>query len=137
MLDMEFLVVEDDPVMQILTPRMLQSLGYSSRVTDNGEDAIHACRQAPPDVVLMDVQMPRMNGLDATRELRRLQQSEGLPPFPIIVLSAFHTAAERQACFEAGADGFITKPLMIAKLASEIHRVMTSRSLPEFQRSLL
>jgi CheY-like chemotaxis protein len=120
----EFLVVEDDPVMQILTPRMLESLGYASRVTTNGEDAIQACRDHAPDAVLMDVQMPRMNGLEATRELRRLQTQEGLPHFPIIVLSAFHTPAERAACFEAGADGFITKPLMIAKLATEIVRVL-------------
>jgi CheY-like chemotaxis protein len=134
---MEFLVVEDDPVMQILAPRMLQTLGYTSRLAANGADAIAACRSAAPDVVLMDVQMPRMNGLDATRELRRLQEEEGMPYFPIIVLSAFHTAAERTACFEAGADGFITKPLMIAKLASEIHRVLTSRSRPELQRTLI
>jgi two-component system, sensor histidine kinase SagS len=134
---MEFLVVEDDPVMQILTPRMLQTLGYTARVTTNGEDAIRACREIPPDAVLMDVQMPRMNGLEATRELRRLQRHEGLPPFPIIVLSAFHTPAERAACFDAGADGFITKPLMIAKLATEIHRVITLQKQPEMQRTLL
>jgi CheY-like chemotaxis protein len=134
---MEFLVVEDDPVMQILTPRMLQTLGYTSRVTTNGEDAIEACREMAPDAVLMDVQMPRMNGLEATRELRRLQRLEGLAHFPIIVLSAFHTAAERAACFEAGADGFVTKPLMIAKLATEIHRVITQQKHPEMQRTLL
>jgi CheY-like chemotaxis protein len=122
---LDFLVVEDDPVMQVLTPRMLQTLGYTSRVTSNGEDAIEACRVSAPDVVLMDVQMPRMNGLEATRELRRLQRDEALTHFPIIVLSAHYTPAERAACFDAGADGFITKPLMIAKLAAEIHRVIT------------
>jgi CheY-like chemotaxis protein len=127
---MEFLVVEDDPVMQVLTPRMLHTLGYASRVATNGADAIDACRAAPPDVVLMDVQMPRMDGLQATRELRRLQREEGMAPFPIIVLSAFHTPAERAACFDAGADGFVTKPLMIAKLATEIHRVMTRERRP-------
>jgi CheY-like chemotaxis protein len=134
---MEFLIVEDDPVMQTLTPRMLQSLGYSSRLTTNGADAIDACRDTPPDAVLMDVQMPRMDGLEATRRLRVLQREEGMPPFPIIVLSAYHTPAERSACFDAGADGFITKPLMIAKLASEIHRVMTNQRQPELQRTLI
>lgn len=130
-------MVEDDPVMQVLAPRMLQTLGYGARVCGNGEDAIAACRAAAPDAVIMDVQMPRMNGLEATRELRRLQRDEGLADFPIIVLSAHHTAAERTACFDAGADGFITKPLMIAKLASEIHRVMTRRTKPDTQRTLL
>jgi CheY-like chemotaxis protein len=122
---MQFLVVEDDPVMQILTPRMLQTLGYTARVATNGEDAIDACRMEPPDAVLMDVQMPRMDGLEATRRLRRLQRQGELPPFPIIVLSAYHAPAERAACFEAGVDGFVTKPLMIAKLATELHRVLT------------
>lgn len=125
---MQFLVVEDDPVLQILTPRMLQTLGYGARVATNGADAIDACRERPPDVVLMDVQMPRMDGLEATRRLRALQECGELPRFPIIVLSAHHAPAERAACFEAGVDGFVTKPLMIAKLATEIHRVMTSRS---------
>jgi CheY-like chemotaxis protein len=136
-MNLEFLVVEDDPVMQVLTPRMLHTLGYTCRVTTNGEDAITACREMPPDAVLMDVQMPRMNGLEATRELRRMQREDGLPIFPIIVLSAFHTPAERAACFDAGADGFITKPLMIAKLATEIHRVISQRRQPEAQKSLL
>jgi CheY-like chemotaxis protein len=127
---MQFLVVEDDPVMQILTPRMLASLGYSSRVATNGADAIEACRADAPDVVLMDVQMPRMDGLEATRLLRGLQRDGELPRFPIIVLSAYHAPAERAACFDAGVDGFVTKPLMIAKLATEIHRVMTRHRTP-------
>jgi CheY-like chemotaxis protein len=124
---MHFLVVEDDPVLQILTPRMLHTLGYTSRVATNGADAIDACRAQAPDVVLMDVQMPTMDGLEATRRLRDLQRCGELPTFPIIVLSAHHSPAERTACFEAGVDGFVTKPLMIAKLATEIHRVMTRR----------
>jgi CheY-like chemotaxis protein len=127
---MQFLVVEDDPVMQILTPRMLQTLGYAARVATNGADAIDACRAEAPDVVLMDVQMPRMDGLEATRKLRQLQHVGELPLFPIIVLSAYHAPAERAACFDAGADGFVTKPLMIAKLATEIHRVMTRSRRP-------
>jgi CheY-like chemotaxis protein len=122
---MQFLVVEDDPVMQILTPRMLHTLGYAARVAANGADAIAACLANPPDVILMDVQMPQMDGLEATREVRRLQHAGQLPRFPIIVLSAYHAPGERAACFDAGADGFVTKPLMIAKLATEIHRVMT------------
>jgi DNA-binding NarL/FixJ family response regulator len=91
----------------------------------DGLEAIERARATRPDVVLMDVQMPRMDGLEATRQLRRLQREGELPPFPIIVLSAYHAPSERAACFDAGADGFVTKPLMIAKLATEIHRVMT------------
>jgi two-component system, sensor histidine kinase SagS len=120
----DFLIVEDDPVMQHITGGMLQRLGYSVRVAEDGFAALAACALRPPNAVLMDVQMPRMDGLTATRELRRLQREDGLARFPIIVASAFYSPTDRAACFEAGADGFVTKPLMLAKLGAEIYRVV-------------
>ena len=121
---MQFLIVEDDPVMQHVIGSMLARLGYGVRIAEDGHAAIEACKAEPPAAVFMDVQMPRMDGLTATRELRRLQREEGLQRFPIIVASAFYTPADRAACFEAGADGFVTKPLMLAKLGAEIYRVV-------------
>lgn len=121
---MDFLVVEDDPVMQELTASMLRRLGFGFRFAGDGEEAIASCRACPPQAVLMDVQMPRMDGLAATRELRRLQGEGALPRFPVIVASAFYSPADRAACFQAGADGFVTKPLMLAKLGAEIFRVV-------------
>ena len=109
----DFLIVEDDPVMQQVIAGMLVRLGYKVRVATDGRAALQACAEKPPTAVLMDVQMPRMDGLEATRELRRMQRDEGLPPFPIIVASAFYSPADRAACFEAGADGFVTKPLKL------------------------
>ncbi|MCW7539243.1 response regulator [Aquabacterium sp. A7-Y] len=120
---MEFLVVEDDAVSQVLAAGMLKALGYAVRVADDGAAAIESCLAQAPEAVLMDVQMPRMDGLETTRELRRLQADERLPWFPIIVASAFYTPADRAACFEAGVDGFVTKPLMLAKLGAEVFRV--------------
>jgi CheY-like chemotaxis protein len=119
-----FLIVEDDPVMQQVIAGMLGKLGFPTRVVADGFEAIEACRAEAPSAVLMDVQMPRMDGLSATRELRRLQREGGLRHFPIIVASAFYSPADRSACFEAGADGFVTKPLMLAKLGAEIYRVV-------------
>lgn len=121
---MDFLIVEDDPVMQALAGAMLRRLGFGFRFAEDGEGAIASCQQHPPGAVLMDVQMPRMDGLAATRALRRLQRSGELPPFPIIVVSGYYSPADRAACFEAGADGFVTKPLMLAKLGAEIFRVV-------------
>ena len=121
---MEFLIVEDDPVMQQVIGGMLRRLGYGVRVAEDGYAALQACAEGAPAAVLMDVQMPRMDGLTATRELRRLQREGGLPHFPIIVASAFYSPTDRAACFEAGADGFVTKPLMLAKLGAEIYRVV-------------
>lgn len=121
---MTFLIVEDDPVMQQVLAGMLTRLGFSIRLVADGFEAIEACLDEAPGAVLMDVQMPRMDGLTATRELRRLQREEGMKRFPIIVASAFYSPADRAACFEAGADGFVTKPLMLAKLGAEIYRVV-------------
>lgn len=121
---MTILIVEDDPVMQQVIAGMLGKLGFPVRVVADGHEAIEACAAETPTAVLMDVQMPRMDGLSATRELRRRQAEEGMPRFPIIVASAFYSPADRAACFEAGADGFVTKPLMLAKLGAEIYRVV-------------
>jgi CheY-like chemotaxis protein len=126
----DFLIVEDDIVMQQIIGSMLGRLGYGVRVAEDGIAAVQACLEDPPGAVLMDVQMPRMDGLAATRELRRLQREEGLPRFPIIVASAFYTPADRAACFDAGADGFVTKPLMLAKLGAEIFRVVGRQGDP-------
>jgi CheY-like chemotaxis protein len=128
MSDFEFLVVEDDPVMQHLTCGMLDRLGYGSQVVSDGVQAIEACVARAPNAVLMDLQMPRLDGLAATRELRRLQRQGSMRRFPIIVVSAFYSPEERAACFEAGVDGFVTKPLMLAKLGTEIFRVLGRRN---------
>jgi CheY-like chemotaxis protein len=132
----QFLVVEDDPVMQQVIVAMLQRLGHRARVAADGQAAIDACRADAPECLLMDLQMPRLDGLSATRELRRLQRDEGLRWFPIIVASAFYTPADRGACFDAGADGFVTKPLMLAKLGAELCRVLAPRAptLPGWER---
>lgn len=125
---MHFLVVEDNPVNQLLASEMLRALGYPVLTADDGVHAIESCRSDPPLAVLMDVQMPRLDGLATMRELRRLQAQGELPAFPIIVCSAFYAPAERTACFAAGADGFVTKPLMLAKLGAEIFRVLKGQS---------
>lgn len=128
MANKHFLVVDDDPVNQMLAASMLKALGYGVRLAPNGIDAITACQASAPSAVLMDVQMPGLDGLEATRRLRALQDSGALTAFPIIIVSGFYSPAERAACFAAGADGFVTKPLMLAKLGAEIHRVLTRRS---------
>jgi CheY-like chemotaxis protein len=128
---MDFLVVEDDPVNALVAAGMLQALGYTVRVAANGLEGIAACQERAPDAVLMDVQMPVMDGLETTRRLRHLQAEGELPRFPIIVASAFYTPADRAACFEAGVDGFVTKPLMMAKLGAEIYNAVKRRLLGE------
>ena len=108
------LVVDDNAVNQLLAKEMLQLLGYDVMTADDGLQAIEHCRQQCPAAVLMDLQMPRMDGLKATRELRRLQHTGALAGFPIFAVTADGSAAD--ACVAAGMDGFMTKPIDLREL---------------------
>jgi len=108
------LVVDDNAVNQMLAKEMLQLLGFEVVLADDGLQAIEHCRKHCPHAVLMDLQMPRMDGLKATGELRRLQHKGALAHFPIIAITADGTA--RSACAAAGMDAFMTKPIDLGEL---------------------
>jgi CheY-like chemotaxis protein len=108
------LVVEDNPVNQILAREMVQLLGFEVDVVGCGEQALEYCRNHAPHAVLMDLQMPGMDGFEATRQLRKLQREGALPPFAIVAATA--STAVRQDCLSAGMDGFIAKPLSLVEL---------------------
>jgi CheY-like chemotaxis protein len=112
------LVVEDNEVNRYLVGEMLHRVGFEVEFATDGVEAIEWCRRQAPDAVLMDVHMPRMDGIEATVELRRLQHSGELPGFPIIGATA--DATSRSACFAAGMDAFMTKPLEMKRLRDEI-----------------
>jgi hypothetical protein len=115
------LVVEDNPVNQLLAEEMLKRLGFEVTLAADGVEALEACQRRTPDVVLMDVQMPRMDGFGATRQLRLLQQAGLLQRFPIIGVTA--CGASRQECLDAGMDGFIAKPLSMACIEEQLRTV--------------
>mgnify|MGYP003693765133 CR=1 FL=1 len=98
------LLVEDNPVNQLLGKRFLRALGMRVRLASDGHEAVRACLERTPALVLMDVQMPRMDGLQATRELRALQAAGKWPGCPIVALTAHTSEEERQACHAAGMD---------------------------------
>jgi CheY-like chemotaxis protein len=113
---LEVLLVEDNEVNQLLGVEFMRELGLRTRVAVDGRDAVEACLVRKPDLILMDLQMPRMDGLQATRELRALQAAGRWPGCPIVVLTAHAGPEERQACQAAGADGLLTKPLKLDTL---------------------
>src|SRR5262245_38397364 len=94
------LVVDDNDVNRLLVGEMLRRVGFDVEFAEDGVQAVEMCRHAAPDAVLMDVHMPRMDGIATTIELRRLQHSGELPVFPIIGATA--DAAQKSACLEAG-----------------------------------
>jgi two-component system capsular synthesis sensor histidine kinase RcsC len=115
------LVVEDNDVNRFLVGEMLRRVGFDVQFANDGVEAIELCRRRPPDAVLMDVHMPRMDGVETTVELRRLQQAGELPGFPIIGATA--DATRKAACLAAGMDAFMTKPLEMTRLRDEIENL--------------
>ena len=116
----EVLVVEDNPVNQLLGREALAALGLRVKVVGDGLEAVQACLQQPPVLVLMDLQMPRLDGLEATRRLRALQAEGRWPGCPILALTAFAGHDEHEACRAAGMDDVLTKPLGLQSLAEQL-----------------
>ncbi len=114
------LVVEDHAVNQQVTRRFLERLGCEVEVAENGLRAIELSARAPYDLILMDVQMPVMDGLAATREIRRQETSDRRTP--IIALTASAMTDELERCIAAGMDGLLTKPLEPIRLAETLDR---------------
>ena len=112
----EVLLVEDNPVNQLIGQEFLQALGLPVRTADDGEQALAACLEKPPSIVLMDLQMPGMDGLEAARRLRVLQAEKRWPGAPIIALTAHAADSDRHACLAAGMNEMLTKPLGLETL---------------------
>ncbi|MCW7541447.1 response regulator [Aquabacterium sp. A7-Y] len=94
---------------RVLATEMLSLLGYRTSVATDGAEAVEQCRRRPPGVVLMDVQMPTLDGLKATRRLRELQSNGELKRFPIAGATAYASGADERQCLESGMDGYLTK----------------------------
>jgi signal transduction histidine kinase/CheY-like chemotaxis protein len=116
------LVVEDNPVNRMIAEEFLRSLGIPARTAEDGAQALAACADAPPRLVLMDLQMPVMDGLAAARALRERQQRGELPDFPIVALTAHAMSTDAQDCRDAGMVGYLTKPLLLDALRDEVAR---------------
>ncbi len=118
------LVVEDNPINQLLVRRQLERLGYDVEVIDNGIAALEAFPAAGADVVLMDWQLPGIDGLETTRRLRRLEHDLGRERTPVVAMTASALPGDRDRCLDAGMDDFIAKPVSIAMLGDVLVRWM-------------
>jgi signal transduction histidine kinase/DNA-binding response OmpR family regulator len=114
------LVVEDNQVNQRLVSIMLRRAGHTVDVASNGREAVRAVRAAPYDLVLMDAQMPEMDGYEATVEVRRLEGED--EHVPIIALTAHVMEGDREKCLAAGMDDYLTKPIGQSELLNAVAR---------------
>jgi signal transduction histidine kinase/DNA-binding response OmpR family regulator len=121
------LVVEDNAVNQRLTTRQLQRIGFAAGVVANGSEAVEAHAAAPYDLILMDVQMPVMDGFEATAAIRRceLRTREHVP---IIAMTANARGEDRDACLAAGMDDYVAKPVTLADLRRIAERWLAPKS---------
>jgi CheY-like chemotaxis protein len=122
------LLVEDEPVSRLVALRALQSLGLEVGVAENGDEALQALARGGVDVVLMDMQMPRLNGEDATRRLRSGQVRGANRDVPVIGVSAFAQPRDRERALAAGMNDYLTKPYEIETLVRAVER-QTGRNL--------
>ncbi len=117
---LRILLAEDNVVNQKLALRLLSQMGYRADVASNGLEAIQAVDRQPYDVILMDVQMPEMDGLEATRHLCARMPAERRPH--IIAMTANAMKGDREMCLEAGMDDYVSKPVRVGELVAALNR---------------
>lgn len=125
------LVAEDNRVNQKLVSRVLEKLGYDVRLVFNGQEAVHAIEQGAYAAVLMDCQMPVMDGLTATETIRAWESAQRQRRTPIIALTAHMIAGDRERCLAVGMDDYLTKPLNPDKLAPTLTHWLEKLPPPE------
>ncbi|MCY0150288.1 response regulator [Hoeflea sp. G2-23] len=124
------LVAEDNEVNQIVFEQILEGIGADFRIVCNGQEAVTAWRAGSPDLILMDVSMPVMNGLQATQAIRSAEKesSSERSHVPIIAVTAHAMSGDRERCFAAGMDDYLSKPVSPEKLESIISKWASSSS---------
>jgi signal transduction histidine kinase/DNA-binding response OmpR family regulator len=118
------LVAEDNPVNQRLAQHLLKTRGHDAFVVSNGREAVDALAREHFDVVLMDLQMPEMDGFEATASIRVREHATGRRQ-PIIAVTAHAMQGDRQRCLDAGMDGYVSKPIKPVELFEVLDRVVT------------
>jgi PAS domain S-box-containing protein len=125
---LQVLVAEDNQVNQLVATRIFEKLGHRVTVVGNGREALLAAQAGKFDLIAMDVQMPELDGLDATSAIRAWEKSAGTH-IPIIAMTAHAMKGDRERCLAAGMDGYTSKPIRIRELEQAIAQLV-SRSKP-------
>lgn len=114
----KILIADDNHPNRILVQTYLKNFGFECTTATNGIEAVNAVRSTAFDLVLMDIQMPRMDGLEATRKIREFPPPRG--NVPILALTASAVDETKKSCFDAGMNGVVSKPIIAANLYARI-----------------
>jgi len=128
------LVAEDSPTNRKIVELLLMRRGFGVVAVEDGHDAIEAWRSEDFDAILMDVQMPRMDGIEATIQIRQ-EEAEGDSHIPIVALTAHALSGDRERCLEAGMDAYLTKPLRFEELLAVLAQISEGEGFAAVERS--
>jgi CheY-like chemotaxis protein len=118
------LLVDDNPVFAMVTADALRELGCTVRLAQDGLEATDQTRLDPPDIILMDIQMPAMDGLEAIRQIRA---QAGGQTIPILALTALAMPGDREASLASGATAYLSKPTSLVEIVHTIETLLQSR----------
>ena len=121
----KILLAEDNAINQAIAARMLERQGCSVAIANNGREAVTAVKNSAFDLVLMDIQMPEMDGLEATIKIRENEVASHRR-IPIIAMTAHAMKGDEEMCVAAGMDGYLTKPVQSKKLFEVIYRALSA-----------
>jgi signal transduction histidine kinase/DNA-binding response OmpR family regulator len=129
---LDILVAEDNAVNQIVFTQILEGLKFRFEIVDNGRKALEAMKAKSPALILMDVSMPEMNGLEATIAIREYEAAGGLTRTPIVGVTAHALKGDREKCIESGMNDYVSKPIspdaLEAKIALHMGKVLTAKT---------
>jgi PAS domain S-box-containing protein len=127
---LRILLVEDNAVNQLVALRLLEKHGHSVEVAGNGRKALEALRKGSYDAILMDIQMPEMNGWEATKEIRENEKATG-EHIPIVAMTAHAMKGDEERCFAAGMDSYLTKPIRTRELLEVLDGIGARKTTAE------
>ncbi len=126
--NLKLLIVDDTPLNLTLATKLFTRKGHNVIAVEDGKLAVEQFQKDQFDAILMDMQMPEMDGLEATREIRRLEKEGSKKTTPIIAMTANEDRSDQQKCFDAGMNGFISKPLSIKEVIPAIQKIIQENS---------
>ena len=124
---LKILMVEDDRISAVSTKRLLEKLDHTVVIVDDGRPALEALKAEPFDLVLMDIQLPRLDGMEATRALRRGKAGETNANVPVVAMTAYAMDGDRERFLAAGMDGYAAKPMVLEELKAAMVDALKKR----------